>query len=105
MLEVLKDYNVIAILFTLIVTILNTFLIQWKTRKTKAEKELLKAQKDLNNGFTPNDYYVKIKIDDIYLYFNSKDVEYIKKDTLSIDDYMLCKDYLDYIKSYNKEVK
>lgn len=87
-LQFLQDNNFIAILIAIFSTLLNLILIKVKTRKTKAEKELLEAQKVINNNFVPQDYLCKIGDK----YYTMNECTFIRKDDISLEDYLSSKE-------------
>ena len=87
-LQFLQDNNFIAILIAIFSTLLNLILIKVKTRKTKAEKELLEAQKVINNNFVPQDYLCKIG----EKYYTMNECQFVRKDDVSLEDYLYSKE-------------
>lgn len=84
----MQDNQLWSILIAILTTLLNLVLIQLKTRKSKAEKELIKAQKTINNNFTPQDYLAKVGDK----YYQMSEVEFIKKDEVMLEDYLASKE-------------
>lgn len=82
--EWLSQNNIIAILTTLAITILNTILLYFKTRKSKAEKAYIQACKEVSDSLVPADYLCKIGD----LYYSMTECQFILKSEVSLDDYI-----------------
>lgn len=86
-LDCLVHENFIAIVISIIGAILSTILVLVKTRKTTAEKEYIKAQKELNAEFVPDDYLCLVN----GIYYPMSEVQFVKRDTVSLEEYLKSK--------------
>lgn len=87
-LQFFSDNNFIAILIAILSTFLNLILIKVKTRKTKAEKEYIEAQKVINDEFVPQDYLCQIGDK----YYTMSECTFIKKEDVSLEQYLKSKE-------------
>lgn len=81
--EFLSQENIFSIIVGIIITFFNLIYIKLRTSKSKAEKELIKASKEIGN-LLPNDYLIKIGA----TYYTLDEVEFVLKSDVSIDDFV-----------------
>lgn len=82
--EFLSQENIFSIIVGIIITFFNLIYIKLRTSKSKAEKELIKASKEIGN-LLPNDYLIKIGS----TYYTLDEVKFVLKSDVSIDDFVL----------------